>query len=291
MDQEFAAHILYEGQFNVNSTSKEAWKAVLMSLADRPLTGFNGESAPSVHAGGRDEVTLSRHTMVGTSGQGTGPGSDDSWRGIRTLTAAEIDKLAEEMVRQVKLRGPFLNMSEFVNRRLSDDELGVTGALQAAIDWDEFDAGYNGSTSGSGPSINAAFKSSAAMITASDLVTTSLPNARAAYGSRYAGIQGYVMQSDILQGISTSLLVRGDTFTIRAYGESLARDGSVAAKAWCEAVVQRMPEYVDGADDPAQRIRNPNLATSDMSILEQVNREFGRKFQIVSFRWLSAQEV
>ncbi len=288
--EKIAAHILHEGQFNVNSTSKEAWKAVLMSLADRPLAVFDGESAPTVHAGGGDEVTIARHTMVGSSGQGGGPGSDDSWRGIRTLTALEIDKLAEEIVRQVKLRGPFLNMSEFVNRRLSNDELGVTGALQAAIDWDEFNAGFNGSTSGSGPSINAAYKSSAAMITAGD-IAINYPNPRAAQGSRYAGIPGYVMQSDILQGISSSLSVRGDTFTVRAYGESLAKDGSVAAKAWCEAVVQRVPEYLDARNDPAQRVRDPNATTSDLSILEQVNQEFGRKFRIVSFRWLSAQEV
>ena len=38
------------------------------------------------------------------------------------------------MVKEVKKRGPFLNMSDFVNRRLQSGEMGVKGALQAAID-------------------------------------------------------------------------------------------------------------------------------------------------------------
>jgi hypothetical protein len=53
-----------------------------------------------------------------------------------TLSDTEIDELAAAIVRQVKLRGPFLSLSEFVNRRLdpSDTALSAKGALQAALD-------------------------------------------------------------------------------------------------------------------------------------------------------------
>ena len=283
-----APYLLNRGQFNVNSTSKEAWKALFMCLADRRVATLQPGAAPRVAAHNEADVILTRHALANSETAANGPGDDHAWRGIRNLTEAEIDKLAEETVRQVKLRGPFLNMTEFINRRLSNDEFGVTGALQAAIDWDEFNAGYDGTTSGSGASINAAYKTTDAMITR---LPANYPNERAARGSRYAGIPGYVMQSDILQGISSSLGVRGDTFLVRAYGESLARDGSVAARAWCEAVVQRMPRFTNPEDDFSQKMRDPRRAASDLSSLHPENRTYGRVFQITSFRWLSSNEI
>ena len=284
------AHILNKGQFNVNSTSKEAWKALLMSLVDRPLASNEIGSSTSVVSGDSSEASLSRHLPSNSGTVASGPLDDHAWRGIRKLNEAQIDKLAEEIVRQVKLRGPFLNMAEFINRRLSTDATGVTGALQAAIDWDEFNADYDGSTSGSGESINAAYKRGDAMISDSDL-PASYPNPKAAAGSRYAGIPGYVMQSDILQGISSSLSVRGDTFLIRTSGQSFAADGSVAATAWCEAVVQRMPEYVDPTDPAGKKLRSADSSSSSTDDLLPINQTFGRQFHIVSFRWLNADEI
>lgn len=284
-----ASHILNKGQFNVNSTSIDAWKALLMSLSDRPVPLNDAASGIAVLPADPDHASLSRHPLAAGSGEADGPGDAHAWRGIRRLTEAQIDKLAAEIVRQVKLRGPFLNMTEFINRRLSDDALGVTGALQAAIDWDEFNAGYDGSTSGSGASVNRAYKSGGAMIAAGNL-PAKYPNPKAATGSRFAGISGYVMQSDILQGIAGSLAVRGDTFLIRAYGESLLPGGQVAARAWCEAVVQRTPEFIDPADPADEKVRDPGLARASED-LKPVNRIHGRRFQVVSFRWLSPDEI
>jgi hypothetical protein len=220
----------------------------------------------------------------------TGPDDESAWNGIRKLTDEEVEKLAEEIVRQVKERGPFLNMTEFINRRLSSDAKGVTGALQAAIDWDEYNAGYDGTLSGSGASVNIAYKTGDAMITNTQL-PANYPNRNAACGSRYAGIPGYVMQADILQGISTSLSVRGDTFLIRAYGESLTKDGKIAAKAWCEAVVQRMPDYIDITDAADKKMRTAGQLPNVTPALSPLNQTFGRKFNIISFRWLNSNEI
>jgi hypothetical protein len=285
-----ASHLLNKGQFNVNSTSKDAWKALLMSLADRPIAMSNPTGGVSVIPPDEGQVSLSRHTLANSNTDASGPGDDNAWRGIRKLTDAQIDKLAEEIVRQVKLRGPFLNMAEFINRRLTSDATGVTGTLQAAIDWDEFSAGYNGNTSGTGASINKDYKIGGAMITEGQL-PASYPNRLAATGSRFAGIPGYVMQSDILQGISSSLSVRGDTFVIRTYGESLTPDGKVAATAWCEAVVQRMPEFVDPADAADKKLRSAAPTPGTPPDLQAANRKFGRKFNITSFRWLNKNEI
>jgi hypothetical protein len=284
------AHLLNQGQFNVNSTSEEAWKALLMSLANRPLAANDEGFGPSVIPPDPDEASLSRLPVANSRGAADGPLDEAAWRGIRKLSEDQIEELAGQIVRQVKLRGPFLNMAEFINRRLADDATGVTGALQAAIDPDEFDAGYSGATSGSGAGINAAYKTGDAMIGESDL-PAAYPNPKAATGSRYAGIPGYVMQSDLLQGISTSLSVRGDTFLIRGYGESLRPDGGVAARAWCEAVVQRLPGFVDPADEAATRLRDADPASDGTDVLRPINRTFGRRFKLISFRWLNENEV
>ncbi|MBW2704609.1 MAG: hypothetical protein JRF33_27650 [Deltaproteobacteria bacterium] len=87
--------------------------------------------------------------------------------------------------------------------------------------------------------------------------------------------------------------MRDDTFRIRAYGESNDASGKVLARAWCEAIVQRTPEYCDSTNDaevPAREI-DANGRFSDNPDLTSSNRRFGRKFRIESFRWLSPSEV
>ncbi|MFP6865619.1 MAG: hypothetical protein VCA35_06720 [Roseibacillus sp.] len=55
------------------------------------------------------------------------------WSGYRRLDHDDITRLATAIVEQVKLRGPFQSVTEFVNRRVEDSEFGLQGALQAAI--------------------------------------------------------------------------------------------------------------------------------------------------------------
>ncbi len=69
-------------------------------------------------------------------------------------------------------------------------------------------------------------------------------------GYRSTGIPGWLTQADVLQVIGPALTTRSDTFRIRAYGEALDANGNSVAKAYCEAIVQRVPAYLDPSQPP-----------------------------------------
>ena len=95
------------------------------------------------------------------------------------------------------------------------------------------------------------------------------------------GAPGYLTQGDILSSLGSVIAVRSDTFRIRSYGEAVDPSNKVIARAWCEAVVQRVPEFVDPADRPEVAIES----------LKDANKRFGRRFEVTGFRWLSPEEV
>ena len=281
-----AEHLLVSGAFNINSTSVEAWKALFSSLKNVPVGAETVTSAPFAR-------TLARTGRSASAANGI---SSDSWEGFRDISPADIQTLAEEMVLQVRLRGPFTSLSEFVNRRLiagpadapgnkitpantSDPyRLGLSGALQSAIDKvinlpaNVPVAPYNyrnrrnettGPREGTG-----VFKG----LYFADLEYR-MP-------TRISGYPGYLLQGDVLSALGPTLTARSDTFTIRTYGDTLnpiTKD--VIARAWCEAVVQRTPDYVDATAPSATPVAGSAADT------------FGRRYQIVSFRWLTPADI
>ena len=263
-----ANYILIDGAFNVNSTSKTAWEAMLSSVREQEL----------IVAGGSTESFDHPFGTVGYATDTTTSGTQGDWVGLRDLSEDEIESLAEAMVEEVKARGPFLSMGDFVNRRpnSSDSEHQILGALQAAID----KAGLNGDVIGSNRSLAAADFGS--LPGAGSIVDEPAP-------ARSVGAPGHLSQGDVLTAIGSQITVRSDTFVIRAYGDS--RDANdpdrILARAWCEAVVQRLPEYVDSTDEPEAQDRWP----TDSDRLSETNRLFGRRFEIQSFRWLTSDEI
>ena len=106
------------------------------------------------------------------------------------------------------------------------------------------------------------------------------------------GAPGTVMQQDILSKIGGMISVRGDTFKIRCYGSTKNPvTGNVDAEAWCEVIIQRRGDYVDpetaDADD-ADGFDTPDELPGDLSV---INNFFGRRFEVIRFRWLSPDEV
>lgn len=251
----FAANLLVEAPFNVNSTSVAAWQAVLASNFNKPVPLANG----SVDEGSGVPVVRNAPT-VGESYEQTSGASTDSakWTGYRRLTDDQIEKLAIEVVKEVKKRGPFQSLAEFVNRRPGRGELARQGALQSAIE----QAGINETVLDPGYHFTA----------------TTGANANAGSGNTADGAPGVITQADLLTPILPQLTARGDTFVIRAYGEAWDDEGK-KVRAWCEATVQRFPEYVDASVKPEEA---PTSLT---------NQTFGRRFQVVSFRWLNRSEI
>ena len=288
-----AKHLMVDGMFNVNSTSVDAWHALFAGIRERKLVARVNGNLKEIDVPSGKRIAISRfNTEVSDKemddpefGVSLADGSQ-GWSGVRFLDDDQLRKLAEECVKQVKLRGPFLNFSEFINRRLSNDDLGTMGALQSAIDYDDDSPDSN--------SINYRFKKGAGfMIKSSQLGKNDMRTPEAAEGSRFAGIPGYVIQSDLLKPIANTLSVRDDTFRIRTYGDARDKDGRVIARAWCEAIVQRLPEYLDPANTADVPGRNLDASGrfSDNSALTSANRRFGRRFQIESFRWLNQDEI
>lgn len=301
--EKVARNLTYKGAFNVNSTSVEAWMAVLAGLNGQAVK-IDGKfkeisNSPVIRFMNAIGSGLGGYTSGGSIADNDGD-DGNGWRWYATLSDDEVRKIAEKIVDQVRARGPFMSLSDFVNRRLDTGDNGKAGTIQAAID----DSGVNktrssgfGDGSGSNPD------------------TTRYPNLFPTNAKfKKAGVPGYITQGDILSNIGASLTARSDTFTIRAYGDIAGISGNPEARAWCEAVVQRFPEFIDPQDDEndemidvvefRQNYRNKQNDSvtnrGDKYVLEKwsrnddlssVNKLFGRRYKIISFRWLSQDEL
>ena len=262
--------IAVEGMFNVNSTSLEAWKAMLSSLRTRTIEGqTNGGdtqiSSSSITTPNVGLFNPSKAKVTTDKGSLDEETLNAQWSGIHMLSDTEIAALAKAIVSEVRKRGPFLSLADFVNRRVGTDKtLALSGAIQSALDSDDV-------------TINKPFRTGNRAATG---VEPGLVFPEAERGAAAYGIPGYVKQADILTPIAPLLSARSDTFVIRACGAKTNSAGTtVIAKAYCEAVVQRSPNYVDSSQD----MNTPAAGT--------INTTHGRRFEIVSFRWLSSSEI
>ncbi len=277
-----AQSLLLEGAFNINSTSLTAWKALLS--ANRNIE-IPTRTAGSDTAQGTP-VLRNLYPELDSRDATAGTFSARSWAGFRRLSDDEIQKLAEKIVAEVKRRGPFLSLSDFVNRRLRPgnmDGLGrpdnaadgtvdaydYLGALQAAIERAKLNQRFgNGSTdtqtnlTDAGPMLNGTYS------------TTNPVKPAQRVEHRAAGAPGYVLQGDILQSIGGVISARSDTFTIRVVGES---EGATAVY---EVTVQRTTEAVQ-----------PDTNNGSNRYIPLNPMFLGRRFKVVSQRWLSPDTI
>lgn len=281
-----AQYLMIDGGFNVNSTSVEAWAAALQGLAKRKLVARKKDNLSVVESGKNDNQVVFSRFMLSTTDKSTDSlggysmmqGSSalrenemlSAWGEVRMLEAEGIRTLAEKMVEQVRKRGPFLSMSDFINRRLEEGEHGLKGALQAAIDATDINRDFN-------------------EVQVPEKKGGMYKNSLASVGSLHTAAPGYLIQSDVLASLGNILTVRDDTFTVRSYGCVRNPNKAILAQAWCEAVVQRTMNYVDPSNNPDEAEYNPD-GTKGKG-LSNTNKVMGRQFRIVSFKWLDNWDI
>lgn len=326
-----AGSLLLDGAFNINSTSVDSWRALLGGLGGI-IVPDSGWAQDGVSSGGTNtpearglrhnysRFLLPRGRAFDQTDASFGPGDIDgglsraAWTGHRYLTDDEIDTLARNIVDEVRVRGPFMSLADFVNRRLVTagadgstnvttdlDEhrlkVGVLGALQKAIlNLRDVSQGLNASLNQ--PAMASSkfnytggtakvFRDGAVNSDTSYRGLNNYPSQLellngGLLGQLNYGAPGFLTQADVLQKIGGVIAARSDTFVIRTYGDSVnPATGDTTGQAWCEAVVQRLPEYVDSAQPPETRPADLNT----------INGDFGRRYRVVSFRWLAPNEL
>lgn len=272
--KKMAAYSLIDGAFNVNSTSVAAWTAFLRAnrnlAVDYAQNGGSDGSSGSPFPSSDSPVKLT--------------GAKPQWSGFSRLSDAQVSALATGIVAQVKLRGPFMSLSDFINHKMGpvDAAQSYTGALQAALDLEAaagsgINAASRAAAGGTAPYYDPNGFNGPPVLGSGTMVTT--------------GIPGDITQADLLLPLAPRLAARSDTFRIRGYGEARSKDGTqILARATCEAVVQRFPEYLDPVTDAANN--EPwDEAFPSGTTLNAMNQKFGRRFKLTHFRWLSPNEV
>jgi len=291
-----ASGLVLAGGFNINSTSEQAWRAVLGGGNQLAFDPQNPDSASSTAL----NASFPRFTRPNA-----GNDPNDVWKGYRTLDANQIAQLARNIVAEIRARGPFVSLADFINRRLTDntgtagEDETFRGTIQASID-----GTISSAVSGQYPANDAAagtFWSQDSLITSSGNYINqstqyslgcfgraqlegrqnSTATAVAPYGDRCSFAPKYITQADILAKIGAGLSARSDTFTIRTYGESVnPSTQAITGSAWCEAVVQRLPGYIE-----------KSVNAWDTPANGSASQTFGRQFKIISFRWLSPNDI
>ncbi|GEM_PF-1261546 len=253
-----AEHLYLKGAFNVNSTSVEAWAALLkgVRLGTWVFDDPDDEFRPSGPLGELDVSGEYQFLRFSQTAEETWDGDFDLSedleairnfirKGLRSFTDAEIETLATEIVEAIRTRrqetsgtvGPFVCLQDFID----------SGVLETAI----AGAGLNSSI--------------------------------AAGGTPLGYASSYLTQQDILTAIAPYLTTRSDTFVVRAYGDAVNPfDASeVVARAYCEAIVQRVHQ---------KHPREPD-APNAMTIAGANPGEYGRQFRVIAFRWMTGDEI
>jgi hypothetical protein len=263
-------HLLQRAAFNVNSTSAKAWSAVLRAVRFPAGSSFYyldadfGTGTAGDDALLRESSTGARFARFAQSAQETYKAEAGYAASTKPPPATpDIASAANTHLFRRGLRelsaAEVAALGQHVARRVAEDRVA-----------------------------NGAIRSLEAFLTPSTVGTASLLEKAIADAGINAAIPEFssrwLTQADLLTALAPVLFTRSDTFLIRAYGEALnPATGATEARAWCEATVQREPDYFDSAADDA--------SVAPAALVAELNKLYGRRFRIVSFRWLTRSDI
>jgi hypothetical protein len=265
-----SALLLQAGSFNVNSTDAAAWAAVLRNcrMASGEVFTF---LEPSVASG----------TAADTSTAADGTSGANFWR--FSQSAQETFRADQGYAASSTVPPAAPSVSSAANthlyrqgrRLLSDQQVNdFAAALAAASTLRQRASGpWRGLAEFVAPEPSLGGQSALEY----GIAAAGLNNGVSEFSSQW------LTAADVLTSLAPVLFARSDTFRIRSYGDSTNPfTGEVVSVAWCEAVVQRRPVYFDSSE-PA--------TTLPAELSSSRNRELGRRYQIVSFRWLNRSDL
>jgi hypothetical protein len=246
-----ARYQLIRGAFNINSTSISAWKAVLGSK----ITGWKHSGSAAGGIALDNAFFRTEHgAQQRTALSGTIPPLPAT-ADLATLTDAQL----------LGATGRQLSAADVTNLATEIVRLLKT------------------------PPYGQPFVSLAQFVN-SGLIQTAIDNIglNNTLGSSGAGdvqlkyTAAGLTQADVIACIAPYMAARSDTFVVRAYGDvQNPATGGIEGRAWCEATVQRLPDLVSASAAVVATVINPPPATNP----------FGRRFKIISFRWLSLDDL
>jgi hypothetical protein len=277
--------LLQGGAFNLNSVNPTAWAAVLRAVRFPSATPFKFLDA-SFASGTADDATTAVATTdvaqffrFSQSGQETykadagyaastvaPPGPPDVAstantnlfrQGMRTLTADQVKALAGQIVWRMQKKQKDASLGgpfRTLDEFLSPLSLfGGKSLLESAIAGDD----------ATDPTLEIDLNTSVAEFSSQ-----------------------WLTQGDIMTALAPVLFPRSDTFVIRTYGEAAnPTTNATEGRAWCEAIAQRVPDYFDSS------AATGNAAEVAFASLNATNQSFGRRFKIISFRWLTRSDI
>ncbi len=255
-----AGAILTDGTFNVNSTSVEAW-AALLAGAKRNSMGMLSELQPTSSTNARFPRAVRADAADGN--YKTALNTPKAWTGLATLDDAQIKLLAKSIVDEIRSRLlynhryqygikpapnpldvhykiinrgvfvplPFIGLAQFVNRfqcGAYPTKVSYQGCLQNAILRADVNGG-NLSDRSIGPAAPAYSEGNLSAKSADGAVPYYLqpknveatdPRTDLNKGHALRSAPTSLLQSDILEAVGSALSTRSDTFVIRCYGNA-----------------------------------------------------------------------
>lgn len=241
-----AKYLMQHGAFNINSTSIPAWTAVLSGVRIPDWRHVDGEGVATTALDNAFFRLPNGGQELDADPTENEP-TNEYLRGVRTLKDEEVEEVTQLATAIVNILKERAYPFPTLHRFLTTED--ATLRLDDSV----------------------IAKAIAAVPTINQGLT--------------AHSSGWLSQADVLTLIAPFITPRSDTFLVRAYGDvQNPASGGIDARAWCEAIVQRLPELtepVSGVTDPAIDPLKPDPA----------KYPFGRRFKIISFRWLSDSDI